>query len=634
MFRWACKEVSFLNKSGKMNCNYMRKRIWRVFLFVIAFGFVFSRSAHAQTDTLSYEHIVSYTADITVHVDNSVNVLESIVYNTGTESHHGIFRDIYLYSSQGRKMEIDDVRVTDEVGKPYIFTTFREGDYFRIKIGDPDRVFSGQKTYNIYYRATKAVGQFENFDEIYWDVTGNGWNMPILYSSAVVTFPSNAISTQAACYFGVIGSTNTCTYEKKGEKFYFVAPRELHSGEGLTIAAGINKGVIHPYTPSDERSLFITMYLGYIVSILLPIVVLVLSFLYWKKYGRDPRGTGVIVPQYDVPDNLTPMEVAALAQQKITSKDISAEIIYLATRGYLKIVQVESKLLWLIKQFDYKLVKLKDADDSLNKFDRTLLDALFNMQTSPFPLAPQFLKNIFKSKSHNTSVDVGTVGEKSVLLSELRDVFYMHAQTVSKEAMNSLVQKGYYRNLGRMKGGLSFNGSVVGIAFAIVIGSLVFGVLIGSIFFPAHTDVFILSLILCGAIISVVTYFSPAKTPKGVALKEYILGLKDYLQIAEKSRLEFHNAPDKKPEFFEKLLPYAMVLGVAEIWAKEFDGIYNVAPQWYSGSTGSMFNASIFYSSLSSFSANAEISLTSTPGGSGGGGSSGGGGGGGGGGSW
>jgi len=28
----------------------------------------------------------------------------------------------------------------------------------------------------------------------------------------------------------------------------------------------------------------------------------------------------------------------------------------------------------------------------------------------------------------------------------------------------------------------------------------------------------------------------------------------------------------KKPEVFEKLLPYAMVLGVAKIWAKEFEG--------------------------------------------------------------
>src|SRR6185436_19560328 len=90
---------------------------------------------------------------------------------------------------------------------------------------------------------------------------------------------------------------------------------------------------------------------------------------------------------------------------------------------------------------------------------------------------------------------------------------------------------------------------------------------------------------------SFISRFFPAKTEKGVAAKEHILGLKEYLQIAEKDRLEFHNAPEKKPEVFETLLPYAMVLGVANIWAKEFEGIYNEPPSWYSGPSSTAFNA-------------------------------------------
>jgi len=123
---------------------------------------------------------------------------------------------------------------------------------------------------------------------------------------------------------------------------------------------------------------------------------------------------------------------------------------------------------------------------------------------------------------------------------------------------------------------------------------------------------------------------------KGVETKEYLLGLKEYLQIAEKDRLLFQNAPDKKPETFEKLLPYAMVLGVANIWAKEFADIYTSPPNWYTSTNAAAFNAITFNSSLTHFAAltSAVAASSSSGGGSGGGGFSGGGGGGGGGGGW
>jgi uncharacterized membrane protein len=147
------------------------------------------------------------------------------------------------------------------------------------------------------------------------------------------------------------------------------------------------------------------------------------------------------------------------------------------------------------------------------------------------------------------------------------------------------------------------------------------------------TSVFIGFVLSC-VIFMVINSLMPAKTVKGVATKEYILGLKLYLQIAEKDRLQFNNAPEKKPEIFEKLLPYAMVLGVDEAWAKEFEGIYTVPPQWYEGYHGGAFSAIAFNHSLSSFNSMASSSMGSAPGGSGGGGFSGGGGGGGGGGGW
>ena len=111
------------------------------------------------------------------------------------------------------------------------------------------------------------------------------------------------------------------------------------------------------------------------------------------------------------------------------------------------------------------------------------------------------------------------------------------------------------------------------------------------------------------------------------------MGLKDYINVAEKDRIAFHNAPEKNPELFEKLLPFAMALGVEKKWAEQFEGIYTQEPNWYHGGIyGAHFSATSFGSSLSNFSTSSGSTLSSSS--SGGGGGVGGGGGGGGGGSW
>jgi uncharacterized membrane protein len=148
------------------------------------------------------------------------------------------------------------------------------------------------------------------------------------------------------------------------------------------------------------------------------------------------------------------------------------------------------------------------------------------------------------------------------------------------------------------------------------------------------------SAIISAIIVFVFGFLMPARTHKGVLAKEYILGLKEYLMVAEKDRIKFHNAPEKNPKQFEKLLPYAMVLGVEKEWAEQFKDIYIQNPSWYNDPSGANFNSLVLLSSLNSFSSSTNSVLTSVPssasgGGSGFGGGGGGGGfGGGGGGSW
>jgi uncharacterized membrane protein len=126
----------------------------------------------------------------------------------------------------------------------------------------------------------------------------------------------------------------------------------------------------------------------------------------------------------------------------------------------------------------------------------------------------------------------------------------------------------------------------------------------------------------------------PAKTGQGVLVHEKIEGFRRYLSVAEKDRLEFHNAPEKTPELFDRFLPYAIALGVEDKWAEQFKDLELPERDWYTGSPGTAFTAAALVSDLSSFTGDVSAAAAPKSSGSSGGGFSGGGFGGGGGGSW
>lgn len=597
---------------------------FKLFLFVAIAFIAFGVPAIGQAQTVIQETIVSFIADISVNPDNSVDVTESIIYNSGSSDRHGIYRDISPYSSQGLLMSIDDISVQDESGKAYQFERLKSGNNVRIKIGDPYQTFSGQKTYILKYHATKAVSQFKKLDEIYWNVTGNEWTMPILEVKATVSLPSLPEQIQSACYFGREGSKNKC--EANANELLFQSTSSLEAYEGMTIAVGFPKGIVSPYSFLDRLLNLLVIYWRWLVASLLPLLTFIFSLRHWFKYGRDARGTGVIVPQYEVPDGLSPMEVGGIVNERVVRSDVSAQIIYLATKGYIKIKELGERTVGLVKVADYELQMSKDLGDLVNDFDKKLMEGIFNNSELTASMDED-------EESPSTSSDELV---NSIKISDLVFRFHWRASTVVDSVLNALVRKGYYKNLGRMKS----DGRIFILIFMSIWASGFIGGMLGLIFFGGYPFPLIVGIFLSIVIYGIISHFYPAKTQKGADMKDYLKGLKIYLEIAEKDRLEFHNAPEKKPELFEKLLPYAMVMGVARIWAKEFEDIYTAPPSWYSGKSITGFNATSFSDNLSSFSSSISNGFSSSGSGgrsgmgSGGGGSSGGGGGGGGGGSW
>jgi uncharacterized membrane protein len=577
----------------------MRKIILLIFIFL---GIFFSQQVLAQ------EKIDNFDVTIKINSDASLELRERIEYDFGSTQRHGIFRDIpikYQTASGNLNLSISDIYVIDQNGNPYQFDESFPGQNIQIKIGDPDKFVSGKKIYVINYKIKRAVNYFNDHDELYWNVTGNQWPVPIENSSAKVILPQKIKKDeiQAACFAGSLGEKTPCldiAYESDADNLInvinFKQPKSLTKNQGLTIVIGFPKGVLTK--PSLAKNILNIIADNWIV--VLPIITFFVMLYLWYSRGRDPKGRGTIIPQYDPPDNLTPAEIGVLIDEKINPKDISSEIIYLATKGYIKITRIKNENL-IFKQEDYLLEKLKEADD-LSPFDKKLMDGLF-----------------------------GRGDYRSTKLSDLKKIFYKELPEIHKKIYDSLVSKNYFPETPVKIKRKYF---LIGILF-LVLAYLIFKVIISASY---HLGIVgIGSLAASGILIILFGSIMPVKTKKGVEAKENIFGLREYLEVAEKDRIKFHNAPEKNPDHFEKLLPYAMVLGVERQWAEQFKDIYNQPPSWYADPSTGVFNSTILINGLNNFSHSANNTLVSAPrGGSGlgGGGFSGGGFGGGGGGSW
>lgn len=553
---------------------------------------------------LAAEKIDRFVVDININENGRIDVTEQIAYDFSNEKRHGIYREIpYKYKARGGNytLDITDISVTSESGYPHQARISREGGNLKIRIGDENEYVTGRQTYVIKYSVMGAINFFENHDELYWNVTGNEWQVPIQNVSSNINLPQaierSVIQTQ--CFAGAPGVASSCS-----DSFYSIdglsssraifAQDNLNPGEGLTIVLGIPKGIIREPTWQDKLIKIVKD--NWIV--VMPLFTFGILYYLWRTRGRDPTGRGAIVAQYDPPKGLSPSQVGTILDEKVDQVDMSADIVHLAVLGYLKIKRLEVKKL-LSKKIDYELIKLKPADDSLSKPEQELLSKLF------------------------------TDNKQSVQLSDLKNEFYKDWTSIRKIVYKSVVEEKYFpRNPSRVR----ITYATIGIFLLGFIGGFTTSILIG----PIGS----ISMVISGALVALFGIIMPVRTKKGVLMKEYILGLKRYISIAEKERIKFHNAPEKNPEHFDKLLPFAMVLKVEKQWAKQFKDLYKQEPSWYEGPAGTRFNAVILAANMSHFSTTTSSTLASKPSSAAGGGSGfsgggvGGGFGGGGGGSW
>ncbi len=555
-------------------------------------------SAPAQ----SAEQIVSMDANVTLDSDATFLVEERILYDFGTESRHGIYRDIPVRYGRGAaadyRVTIDIESVTDQSDQPRPYVEKSAGDNLRVRIGSKDRTLTGRQEYRIRYRVRRGLLWFDDHDEFYWNATGTDWPVPIGSAQATVELPDPVGSeVRALCFTGQRGSVEAACRVQVGPQTVAVeAMRPLRERQGLTLVVSLPKGLIREPSPLSK---FLDRAGDYLRSpLLIPFAVALAFYFWWRRVGRDPAGADGVPVRYAPPEGMTPAEVGTVLDEKVDMIDITATILDLAVRGYLQIEETETTRFVFLSNTDYTLHRSnKDASD-LKLHESKLLSGLFG-------------------------------GQVSVSFSSLQEKFHSRLPGI---------QDALYREVSRVGGWFPARPDKVRRTY--LIGAIVAAAVLLVVAQTTQSGAWVASAIGSGLVGIGFSFIMPRKTRKGRRARQEILGFQEFIERVEKDRLERIGLDDVSK--FEALLPYAFVLGVADEWAETFADLYTQPPNWYVSDYGGSFQPRIFVNRVGRSLSAADTTMRSKPaaqrgsGGSGfgGGGFSGGGFGGGGGGSW
>ena len=303
------------------------------------------------------EKIDLFSADLTLHQDSTVSVIETITYDFGDAEKHGIFRYIPNGHPEAsskwyleRYIDINIESVTRD-GKPEPYEESDENNQIYLKIGSPDETITGQHTYTITYTLRGALSVHkDNDDEFYWNVTGSEWPVTILSARVTLNDPDGVLIKKRSCYQGLEGANSSCTITdtQTGVRF---ETSNLAPNEGITIANAVDRTKVK--AERLERIKFFGL-TGKLITLCIAWLVGVIVYVY--RYRTFYKSDVTVMPQYEPYEGVLPMYTGVLMDGNLDPKDISAGIVYLAEQGYIKIRKTERKVLFLFEVDDYEII--------------------------------------------------------------------------------------------------------------------------------------------------------------------------------------------------------------------------------------------------------------------------------------
>ena len=611
------------------------------------------------------ERIADFLSDVTVNTDASLTVRETITVNAeGNDIRHGILRDFpTVYRDRhGQKVRVGfDVLAVQRDGRdePFSVSAIANGEH--IKIGDADVFLDhGIHTYLIIYNTTRQLGFFDGFDELYWNVTGNGWTFAIDKAATIIRLPPGGVIQQHAEYTGPQGASGRdfSVLKSDGAEYRAATTRRLGAGEGFTVAVAWQKGLVTAPSGGEKLGWWLRDNAGNF-SLLVTVLLAGLYYVYaWNKVGRDPPA-GVIVPLFHPPEGLGPAAARYVRKENFDDRGFASGLVGLAVKGRLRIVDdggdfaVEKKPggtvpLLGTEQALYAALpggttELKQSNHVTVRAMRSALEKALDKEYD----GTVFLRNFgWFWKGAAISV-IGLIVSALMLPAEegfvglfgvgWTGIWWGVILTVAWRSIKGLfIVRGIFKKLGSLMSMLfliPFLGAGIAAPVALLAGNNSPGLYM-----------LIAAAAVLGLMNMVFFHLLRAPTVPGRKLLDQLDGFRMYMTTAEEQRLKVLNPPEKTPELFERYLPYALALDCENEWNSKFAAVLAVAaaagataPLWYSGSNWDAGRTGSFTDSLGSSLSSSVASASTAPGsssGSGGGGSSGGGGGGGGGSGW
>ena len=592
----------------------------------------------------AYPYVIdAYDIHVKVNENNTLDITETITANF-QEERHGIIRRIPLTNlverldgtSEQNRVQISNVTVDNT------YTTTKENGYYVIQIGDAFKTFTGKATYVIKYNYNLGKDKTRDYDELYFDLIGEEWDTAIGNITFTVEMPKDFDETKLGFSSGSHGEleNQNITYQVENNTITGSYDGILEENEGLTIRTELEEG----YFVGAELNYGSDTYFMLIV----PILCLIISFILWLKFGRDKKVIETV--EFYPPEGFNSLEVGYLYKGKAEKKDVISLMIYLANKGYIKISETEETSLFA-KSKSFKITKLKEYDGN-DASERLFLTGLFKMknevrkedlENSFYLTMNEIIKNI-SAKENKEKIFVKNSFTKPILIlfMILTMIATLTAPSLETGGISTLITIlfvfGFYSMfflIGLTVPNISFTiawNVIMLLSFIPIVSSLpIWNIVLSE---PIFLVGCILGLV---SLIGIMVFFKlmPKRTDYGIEMLGKIKGFKNFLETAEKEKLEA--LVMEHPTYFYDILPYTYVLGISDKWIKKFETIATEPPTWYD--SPSTFDVVMFSSFMNTTMTSAERAMSQSPSSGGsssgsGGGSSGGGSGGGGGSSW
>ncbi|MDR1782383.1 MAG: DUF2207 domain-containing protein [Bacilli bacterium] len=627
------------------------KRIGKLvfpFLLGIVLVFTLNNNINALQECRG-ECITSMNVKLDVKRDGIIHVSQDINYNFGTYQKHGIYVTIpefYMMKFDGVKKgyfwNVSDIKVKDY---PYDIDSQLKGEI--VKIGDANKLVSGTVKYSLEYDIHSTALNYNDLEMLYFNIVGDGWNVDVLKTTFEINMPASF--SDVPYFYEPEGNNEKVDYVISGNTIKGSYNDTIYPGTALTIYLKL---------PSDYF-IFpgnVTTF-GGLLYFIASIVVVIFAFIRFIQVGKDNHIVPVI--EFNAPDGLSSAAVGYLFNRRVDKQEIGSLFVYWASKGYLKITQTARKKI--------TVTKLKDLDSSEIEIEKSLFTALFkykdevNVNALPVSFSEVYMgvssdyRNIFKGekeiydrKAFSSQLVFGLL---SFLITPI--AFMLIGFFLTKSLLASLIIGLISLVIYLILAGLTYanfqdkaNKTMVnrlviaGITIALLSLTAIALVIICNIF--SINVMFVILGLLISLISVALTALMAKRTDYYNSILGRILGLKKFIEVSEKSRIEM--LVQENPKIFFDILPYAFVLGVSDKWIKQFEDInFDIPAEFEIQNMNAMTSYLLWSGMLNNMSSkvnssfNKSFGSSSSGGGSfsgGGGGFSGGGFGGGGGGSW